>query len=63
MPSPSGTAPASFTRSPEFAFELRRVGNWLAVYGISVFLNGPLADRIGGKKALLIGVIFLFQYV
>jgi MFS transporter, OPA family, glycerol-3-phosphate transporter len=25
------------------------------VYGLSVFLNGPLADRIGGKKAFLIG--------
>ncbi len=25
------------------------------VYGLSVFLNGPLADRIGGKRAILIG--------
>jgi OPA family glycerol-3-phosphate transporter-like MFS transporter len=25
------------------------------VYGISVFLNGPLADKIGGKRAILIG--------
>ncbi len=25
------------------------------VYGVSVFLNGPLADRIGGRRALLIG--------
>ena len=25
------------------------------VYGCSVFLNGPIADRIGGKKAILIG--------
>jgi sugar phosphate permease len=24
-------------------------------YGISVFLNGPIADRIGGKRAILIG--------
>ena len=24
-------------------------------YGVSVFLNGPIADRIGGKKAILIG--------
>ncbi|HEY4220398.1 MAG TPA: MFS transporter, partial [Myxococcota bacterium] len=24
-------------------------------YGISVFVNGPLADRIGGKRAILIG--------
>jgi MFS transporter, OPA family, glycerol-3-phosphate transporter len=25
------------------------------VYGISVFMNGPLADRIGGRRAILIG--------
>src|SRR5439155_636281 len=25
------------------------------VYGLSVFLNGPLADRIGGRRAFLIG--------
>src|SRR2546422_220831 len=25
------------------------------VYGIAVFFNGPLADRIGGRRALLIG--------
>ena len=25
------------------------------VYGLSVFLNGPLADRIGGRRAILIG--------
>ncbi len=24
-------------------------------YGVSVFLNGPLADKIGGKRAILIG--------
>jgi OPA family glycerol-3-phosphate transporter-like MFS transporter len=27
------------------------------VYGISVFLNGPLADKIGGKRAILIGSV------
>ncbi|HMY56925.1 MAG TPA: MFS transporter [Pseudomonadota bacterium] len=27
----------------------------LATYGCAVFLNGPLADRIGGKRAILIG--------
>src|SRR5476649_136285 len=27
----------------------------LITYGISVFLNGPIADRIGGKRAILIG--------
>lgn len=27
----------------------------LLTYGLAVFLNGPLADRIGGKRAILIG--------
>ncbi len=27
------------------------------VYGLSVFLNGPIADRIGGKRAFLFGTI------
>ena len=27
------------------------------VYGLSVVLNGPFADRIGGKKAFLFGAI------
>ena len=27
------------------------------VYGFSVFLNGPLADKIGGKRAILIGCV------
>ena len=27
----------------------------LVTYGVSVFLNGPLADRIGGKRSILIG--------
>ncbi|MSQ81633.1 MAG: MFS transporter [Myxococcales bacterium] len=26
-------------------------------YGISVFINGPFADRIGGKKAILLGAV------
>ncbi|MGZ3408123.1 MAG: MFS transporter, partial [Polyangia bacterium] len=25
------------------------------IYGLAVFLNGPLADKIGGKRAILIG--------
>lgn len=27
------------------------------VYGLSVFLNGPVADRIGGKRAILFGAL------
>jgi OPA family glycerol-3-phosphate transporter-like MFS transporter len=29
----------------------------LITYGISVFVNGPIADRIGGKRAILIGAL------
>ncbi len=27
------------------------------VYGLSVVINGPIADRIGGKKAFLFGAV------
>src|SRR5438094_10493953 len=27
------------------------------VYGLSVFFNGPLSDRIGGRKAFLFGAV------
>jgi OPA family glycerol-3-phosphate transporter-like MFS transporter len=39
-----------------------------AIYGPAVFINGPLCDRIGGKKAFLIGAVgvvvmnFLFGF-
>ena len=39
------------------------------VYGLSVFFNGPLADRVGGKRAFLFGTVgasamnFAFGYV
>jgi sugar phosphate permease len=43
----------------KFGWTNTDLGNIIAAgkicYGISVFLNGPLADRIGGKKAILIG--------
>lgn len=36
--------------------DLGQIISWGKItYGVSVFLNGPLADRIGGKKAILIG--------
>src|SRR5437588_9121092 len=28
----------------------------LTIYGLSAIFNGPIADRIGGRKAMLIGV-------
>jgi OPA family glycerol-3-phosphate transporter-like MFS transporter len=45
----------------EFGWDNTRIGIIIsistAVYGLSVFFNGPLADKIGGKKAILIGCI------
>lgn len=29
----------------------------LIIYGLAVLLNGPLADRIGGRKAILLGAV------
>ncbi len=34
----------------------------LIVYGLSVLLNGPMADRIGGRKAILIGAVGAFAF-
>jgi sugar phosphate permease len=43
----------------KFGWTNTDLGNIIAAgkicYGVSVFLNGPLADRIGGKRAILIG--------
>ncbi|MFZ5434494.1 MAG: MFS transporter [Calditrichota bacterium] len=35
-------------------------GFW--TYAASVFLNGPIADRIGGRKAILIGGVFIIVF-
>src|SRR5438552_14667807 len=45
----------AFSRTKEDLGILKSAG--LITYGISVFLNGPLADRIGGKRSILIGAI------
>ncbi|MDQ7824511.1 MAG: MFS transporter [Candidatus Eremiobacteraeota bacterium] len=45
----------------EFGWSNAQIGGVISlsllVYGLSVFLNGPIADKIGGKKAILIGCI------
>src|SRR5512135_1170655 len=28
----------------------------LTIYGVSALFNGPIADRIGGRKAMIVGV-------
>jgi MFS transporter, OPA family, glycerol-3-phosphate transporter len=44
-----------------FGWDKTRVGLFEAmmpfVYGLSVMINGPIADRIGGKKAFLFGAV------
>src|SRR5512136_2487255 len=32
------------------------ISTMLTIYGFSALFNGPIADRIGGRKAMLIGV-------
>ena len=43
----------------------RIIGTATLIYGVSALLNGPLADRIGGRRAMLIGSCgaFLFNLV
>jgi OPA family glycerol-3-phosphate transporter-like MFS transporter len=36
------------------------LGIALLIYGISVFINGPVADKIGGKKSILLGAAGAF---
>jgi MFS transporter, OPA family, glycerol-3-phosphate transporter len=46
--------------SVKYGFNTEQVGTIITaaslVYGISAIFNGPIADRIGGRKAMLIGV-------
>ena len=52
--------------SDTYGFSKTEVGSIITfatlVYGLSAFLNGPLADRIGGKRAMLIGAIGAFVF-
>jgi MFS transporter, OPA family, glycerol-3-phosphate transporter len=46
--------------SVQYGFNTEQVGTIISiaslVYGLSAIFNGPIADRIGGRKAMLIGV-------
>ncbi len=46
--------------SDNFGWDKTQVGTIitaaLSIYGISALFNGPIADKIGGRKAMLIGV-------
>ena len=46
--------------SVHYGFDTKQIGTIISVasliYGLSAIFNGPIADRIGGRKAMLIGV-------
>ncbi|APR83483.1 Glycerol-3-phosphate transporter [Minicystis rosea] len=48
------------TLSDAYGFDKTQIGTIIstasAIYGVSAIFNGPIADRIGGRKAMLIGV-------
>src|ERR1700737_4821000 len=41
------------------------ISSGLLIYGISAIFNGPISDRIGGRRSMLIGAIgtVLFNFV
>ncbi len=51
---------ANKSLSDTFGWDKTQIGTiistMLTIYGFSALLNGPIADRIGGRKAMLIGV-------
>ncbi len=51
---------ANKSLSDSFGWDKTQIGTiistMLTIYGISALFNGPIADRIGGRKAMLIGV-------
>ena len=48
------------TLSDAYGFDKTQIGTIIstasAIYGVSAIFNGPIADRIGGRRAMLIGV-------
>ncbi len=51
---------ANKSLSDTFGWDKTQIGTiisvMLAIYGFSALFNGPIADRIGGRRAMLIGV-------
>lgn len=61
---------ANYSLSAAYGWDKTQIG-WiistaLSIYGFSAILNGPIADRLGGRRAMLIGsvgtVIFNFLF-
>jgi OPA family glycerol-3-phosphate transporter-like MFS transporter len=48
------------TLSDTYGFDTTQIGTIITIasgiYGVSAIFNGPIADRIGGRRAMLIGV-------
>ncbi len=46
--------------SVQYGFDTKQIGAIIStaslIYGLSAIFNGPIADRIGGRRAMLIGV-------
>jgi len=63
---------ANKSLSDEYGWDKTQIGAIitaaLTIYGLSALFNGPIVDKIGGKKAMLIGSIgtvvfnFFFGY-
>src|SRR5512136_2126323 len=51
---------ANKSLSDTFGWDKAQIGaiisTMLTIYGFSALFNGPIADRIGGRKAMLFGV-------
>src|SRR5512144_1095802 len=51
---------ANKSLSDTFGWDKTQIGTiisvMLTIYGFSALFNGPIADRIGGRKAMLVGV-------
>lgn len=60
---------ANKSLSDEYGWSKTQVGSILSfatlLYGLSALFNGPIADRIGGRKAMLIGATgaFIFNFM
>ncbi len=52
---------ANKSLSDTYGWDKTQVGTIIStatlVYGISAMFNGPIADRLGGRRAMLIGVV------
>ena len=57
---------ANKSLSDTFGWDKTQIGTiitvMLTIYGVSALFNGPIADRLGGRKAMLIGALGAFFF-